>query len=209
MRARGLAGHDAAFTRPRSVVRTRPSPFLWRTISEPEKCMRAAVRTRGDARSDASTSRRSSNPPEPTTPAASKSASSRCIMRVAVRTREDAALERTRERPSSRSSNPPKPAIAVASKVPWHGHSSRQIDPTRVEHGLFTGEIDYGSAQSLLSDGRATTRGNRVDTGRSRRSESDASTSASFGPPRVRHALSCRHSESPLVRVEELKSSRH
>src|SRR6056297_357559 len=27
MRARGLAGHDAAFTRPRSVVRTRPSPL--------------------------------------------------------------------------------------------------------------------------------------------------------------------------------------
>ena len=66
MRARGLAGHDAAFTRPRSVVRTRPSPFLWRAIPRATEMYARAVRTLSVARSVASTSDFGSNPPEPT-----------------------------------------------------------------------------------------------------------------------------------------------
>lgn len=66
MRARGLAGHDAAFTRPRSVVRTRPSPLsLSRTIRERQRRDGRAVRTLSVARSVASTSDFGSNPPEP------------------------------------------------------------------------------------------------------------------------------------------------
>ncbi len=62
-----------AATRARlGVVRTRPSPLLLlRASPRAAGIMRAAVRIRRDARSGASTSRRGSNPPEPTTPAAS------------------------------------------------------------------------------------------------------------------------------------------
>ena len=104
MRARGLAGHDAAFTRPRSVVRTRPSPFLGRNDSELQNCIRGWVLIREQLRCD-----RGSNPLEPTSCCEQLREQQVCGTR-AVRKRRHA---HSNAGTSRRSSSPPETELSA------------------------------------------------------------------------------------------------